>query len=132
MKICKKCGSTDKYKDRHCRPCKIAANKKSRPATKSARSAYMKTYNAQNRDGIRDAKLKRKYGISLSEYQIILERQGNKCYICWATDRPFNIDHDHKTGKVRGVLCAPCNKAIGLLQDNPCFLSRAAAYVELS
>jgi hypothetical protein len=63
--------------------------------------------------------------------------QGGGCAICGRTpdDAPgrwsrLNIDHDHKTGKVRGVLCHGCNSGIGHLQDDPALLRRAAEYVE--
>jgi len=58
-----------------------------------------------------------KYGLSRDEWLRILRRQGNVCAIC---RRPefLNIDHDHETGKVRGLLCSSCNYALGCLQDD--------------
>jgi hypothetical protein len=46
------------------------------------------------------------------------------------TRPPVHIDHDHETGKVRGMLCFPCNAALGQLQDDPTIIRRAAEYVE--
>lgn len=59
----------------------------------------------------RDAYLKRTYSISLAEYKQILEDQGHQCCICKKdlTGISHAVDHDHKTGVVRGILCAYCN-----------------------
>jgi hypothetical protein len=70
----------------------------------------------------------RYYGISQKEYDAMLEKQGGKCTCC---GRPNSgrmkkngeydrmvIDHDHKTGKVRGLLCVQCNLALGVLDDS--------------
>lgn len=67
----------------------------------------------QTKEQIKNAGLKHKYGITLLEFQLMLFRQDNKCAICKA-DNPgtrygWSVDHDHKTGKVRGVLCWHCN-----------------------
>ncbi len=74
----------------------------------------------------------RRYGISLNDYDLMLEEQGGVCAIC-GTDDPrasrFHIDHNHGTGKVRGLLCATCNQGIGLLQDSPFVLSQALNYL---
>jgi len=65
--------------------------------------------------------LKRKYGLTPSEADLLLIEQGGTCAICkkahWNGKAPF-IDHDHKTEKVRGVLCNSCNMALGFLRDN--------------
>lgn len=60
----------------------------------------------------------RAYGIEPEEYYKLLEQQGNGCAICRAksTYRAMNIDHDHKTGKVRGLLCDTCNLSLGHLE----------------
>lgn len=75
----------------------------------------------------------RTYGITEADYNAMLERQGHCCAIC-QTDTPgrkgWAIDHCHDSGVVRGVLCSPCNSAIGLLRDDPDVIMRAAMYVE--
>ncbi len=83
----------------------------------------------------RQQSYKRKYGISLRTYSDLLERQGNKCAICKTTEpggnnRRFAVDHNRKTGLVRGLLCNNCNRGIGHLKDNPETLRRAANYLE--
>jgi DNA-directed RNA polymerase subunit RPC12/RpoP len=79
------------------------------------------------------ARLKNRYKISLEDLGVILERQGNKCLICGIELKSgiySHIDHDHKTGKVRGVLCKRCNNGIGYLMDDPVLLRVAAEYIE--
>ena len=57
--------------------------------------------------------------------------QGGKCWICQGDNglKALCIDHDHKTNNVRGLLCNLCNRAIGLLQDDPELIDKAAAYI---
>lgn len=74
------------------------------------------------------------YGITAEEYQAILDYQGGRCAICQratgATKR-LSVDHDHKTGAVRGLLCTPCNRdVLGHLRDDPAALRRGADYLE--
>lgn len=74
------------------------------------------------------------YGITVADRERMLEEQGNVCAICggpptgnrWDT---FVIDHDHISGKVRGLLCSNCNVAIGLLNDDPKLIERAMEYL---
>lgn len=68
-------------------------------------------------------------GIPREWYYAMKLRQNGVCKIC-NRERKLDIDHDHYTGEVRGLLCRPCNVAIGNLGDNVTGLSRAFAYVE--
>jgi hypothetical protein len=75
-----------------------------------------------------------RYGLTLAGYNELLDRQGGGCAIC-ATPEPggrgrFHVDHDHKTGIVRGLLCHACNVGIGNLGDDPERLRAAADYLE--
>lgn len=72
----------------------------------------------------------RAYGIEPKEYYEMLEKQGHGCAICKAnpTYRAMNIDHDHKTGKVRGLLCDSCNLSLGHIERKG-FLKKAKAYL---
>nr|DAF24803.1 MAG TPA: Recombination endonuclease VII [Crassvirales sp.] len=73
------------------------------------------------------------YGITEEEFNSMLERQGGKCAICGTTDwgRPSpSIDHDHKTGKVRALLCNRCNRVLGLAEDSPELLSKMFNYLK--
>lgn len=75
----------------------------------------------------------RKYGITLAQYDYLLKEQGGVCAIC-RCDKPngkgaWHIDHCHRTGAVRGILCSKCNFVVGLCGDNPSILSAAATYL---
>ena len=65
------------------------------------------------------------------EYKEMLESQGGVCAICGAMPKGrLAVDHDHATGQVRGLLCSPCNVALGFLRDDPIRLKAAIAYLE--
>jgi hypothetical protein len=79
----------------------------------------------------RRLKLKRKYGMSLEEFDRILAEQGGACAICGQTsNETLCVDHCHQTGKVRGLLCRRCNGGLGCYGDNPLFMSKAVAYLK--
>lgn len=84
--------------------------------------------------GIDRYNLKSKYNLSIEEYHNILQSQDNKCAICGCdiSNRNNNshIDHNHKNGKVRGILCGNCNMGIGHLKDNVLILKNAIKYLE--
>ncbi|MDX3531554.1 endonuclease VII domain-containing protein [Streptomyces sp. ID05-39B] len=73
--------------------------------------------------------LKRQYGITEAERDELLASQAGVCCICLAAPAA-HVDHCHKTGRVRGVLCFSCNAALGQFKDRPDAIRRAAAYVE--
>jgi hypothetical protein len=78
----------------------------------------------------RKSKLKRKYGLTLDDFENILTEQGGGCSICKAVpERPLDIDHCHTTGHVRGLLCNKCNTGLGLFGDSPERLEAAAKYL---
>jgi hypothetical protein len=76
----------------------------------------------------RESYFRRKYGLTQSELEQLRD-EVIVCPIC-LTRPPVHVDHDHETGKVRGMLCFPCNAALGQLQDDPTIIRRAAEYVE--
>lgn len=84
-----------------------------------------------NRDKARDSVLRRLYGISLEGFNKILKTQGGVCAICKGppTKKGFMVDHDHKTGKVRGILCHHCNAALGALRDSQVIVASALDYL---
>ncbi|WP_249416414.1 endonuclease VII domain-containing protein [Streptomyces sp. TS71-3] len=77
----------------------------------------------------RDSYYRRKYGLTQTELETLLEQQRGICVICLAAPAE-HVDHDHETGRVRGVLCFSCNAALGQFKDRPDAMRRAAAYVE--
>lgn len=76
----------------------------------------------------------KKYGIDIATYEATLEIQGGCCRICKKRPeddpQPFHVDHSHKTGRVRGILCHGCNTGIGLFKEDVAFLKEAIAYIE--
>lgn len=78
-----------------------------------------------------DAVLREKFGIGLYQYEALLDQQNGECFLCQKKEtRNLAVDHNHVTGKVRRLLCGPCNQALGLFKDNSNVLKRAAVYVE--
>jgi hypothetical protein len=78
--------------------------------------------------------LKKAFGMTPEEYDALLKKQGGCCAICGSTDPSpwdwFCIDHDHETGRVRGLLCLACNVCIGQAGDDPALLRKAVRYLE--
>jgi hypothetical protein len=79
--------------------------------------------------GTREYHLRRRYGIGQAEVAELLAQQGGKCAICGAPD-PQHVDHDHRNGWVRGILCFNCNGGLGQFRDNPEFLASAIKYLK--
>lgn len=79
-------------------------------------------------------RLKYYYGITIDEYNSLFVKQQGCCAICGKHQSEFEralyVDHDHKTGKVRGLLCHKCNVGIGMFGDNKTLLIEAAKYLE--
>lgn len=86
----------------------------------------------------RARQLERRFGITQEEYDQLCEAQGHACAICKRPERDtvngvvkrMAVDHEHNTGRVRGLLCSSCNRGIGCLNDDPEALRSAARYIE--
>jgi hypothetical protein len=141
MKRCAKCGESKSpvdgfYKDKstgdgltyYCKDCckaKTRAWMAANPEKVKAR-AKARDYWKSN--------IKRKYGITPEQYDEMLNQQNGLCAVCDKPERirdgrRMPVDHDHETGKVRGLLCSHCNRGIGLFGDDPDVLLSAAAYL---
>jgi hypothetical protein len=81
----------------------------------------------------RNAHLLRKFGITIEQYEQLLWEQKFRCLGCnihqSKLQKPLAVDHDHKTGKVRGLLCDPCNIALGCVKDSTKILSQLIKYL---
>ncbi len=75
--------------------------------------------------------LRRRYGLAVGEYESLLGAQNGGCAICGGPSARlhFDIDHDHQTGRLRGLLCGSCNLLLGHAGDDPRRLEAAAAYL---
>ena len=155
MKTCTKCGNkkelSDFHKDKHnpdgltysCKECRnkrynefYSKNpdkvKEKNDSQKSNRKAF---YDSEK--GIvssRRAHLKRKFGITLEYYNELLDQQEHKCAICGGYETSYrnevlSVDHNHDTGKIRGLLCNTCNRGLGLFKDNKEILINAINYL---
>ena len=95
-------------------------------------------YNKNNSASVRSQYLKRQYGLTFEEFDVMLSSQDNACAICGTKQpsknrgrtRRFHVDHDHETGKVRGLLCKSCNIALGEIGDNIHTLKSMIEYLE--
>lgn len=107
--------------------------------TKKIRANYMKEYRKKNVDKLRDIDLRRTYGISLDQYNILLEAQNYVCAICGKPEidicnkkgatRNLAVDHCHTTGRVRGLLCRGCNQGLGNFKEDISSLKKAIQYI---
>jgi hypothetical protein len=79
--------------------------------------------------GTREYHLQHRYGIGQAGFVELLAEQGGVCAICRAPD-PQHVDHDHRTGWVRGILCFNCNGGLGQFRDNPEYLASAITYLK--
>lgn len=87
----------------------------------------------QYRSSRRNTILKSRYGITESDYYTMFSKQEGKCAICLVdyclSKRSLDVDHNHSTGVVRGLLCNNCNRGLGHFQDSPLFLLNAYKYL---
>lgn len=82
----------------------------------------------------RNGRLKREYNITIAQYDTMHLYQGGVCAICGLANQRgqrLAVDHDHKTSKVRGLLCDLCNRGLGLFGDNQTRLLKALLYLRL-
>lgn len=77
----------------------------------------------------REVNLKRRYGLSLEDYNTLIKQQEGKCKVCSEYTETLQVDHCHQTNTIRGLLCLNCNTALGKLQENPLIIQRAKEYV---
>jgi len=92
------------------------------------------SYRAKKKEYDKHYYIKYNYGISLEEYNMFVVAQKGVCLICSKKcfrHKRLSIDHDHKTGKIRGLLCHKCNNGLGLFNDSPVLLKKAAEYVSM-
>jgi hypothetical protein len=121
---------------RRCPDCERVQPLTAFPRSGSGRGTYCKPcHNARgkqsvaSRGGSRHYHLTRRYGISATEVDALIEAQGGVCLIC--EERPAeHVDHDHATGAVRGILCFGCNGGLGQFRDRVDIMRNAIEYLE--
>lgn len=94
-------------------------------------SAYYEKHKDRYRHQRREWRFRTQYNLTSAEWEVMFAHQGGRCASC-GTDsaKRLVVDHCHDTGKVRGLVCDPCNLAIGLADDSPVRLRSIAAYLE--
>jgi hypothetical protein len=134
MKICSKCKiekplndfpNDNRYKNRKKSKCKECFN------------IYNKEWwNSLSKDRRKNYALKIRYGITLLEYKKLLKKQKGRCAICFkkpTVTKLLQVDHNHITNKIRGLLCDYCNRNIvGTLENNTSLIKQAMIYLGLS
>ncbi len=136
LKYCPRCKKTKSFKDFnksketlscHCTLCsRELAHKYDNPEKRKEKYQLKK-------EQVLNYNLKRKFGITLEEYNVKLKKQGDKCMICKISTKEngkrLAVDHNHTSGSVRDLLCANCNAAIGFLQENVQIAKNALKYI---
>ena len=126
----------DGYK--YCRACQTEQPVESFGRNRSAGdglTAYCKPcHNAKGKETVarlygstREYHLRRRYGITSADVEAMIEAQGGTCAVC--PGKPEHVDHDHKTGRVRGILCFNCNQALGNVRHDRTVLRGLISYL---
>lgn len=120
IRLCPRCEREPVVAGGYCAACKQEYDRDYYQRTKPERKKQM-----------RDWHLTARYGISQEQYDEMLRRQGGVCAIC---EQPpikhrLDVDHDHESGRVRGLLCRDCNLGVGKLKESLEILARAARYL---
>jgi len=129
----------NKAGSRECRACgrnRAAAAYRRDPAAGVAKQRAWQAKNPAKVAAIERRRVLRRYGLTPAQYDEMLVKQGGGCAICGGAatrggkSSLLSVDHDHKSGLVRGLLCSHCNFAIGLFADDPVLLGRAIEYLK--
>ena len=136
-KVCGKCGKDKELGDYYPHNTTLDGKKSTcSQCENEIRAVWIKNNPDKCRIVYRRRHLKQRYNISLGQYEEMLAAQGGKCAICGGVNTgkrsTFNlaVDHDHKTGEVRALLCNHCNRGLGFLKDDTTILERALEYLK--
>jgi len=115
-----------------CKDCKSTTRVLGHPGPRCA--TCWRTETKRRKESAHGQYVERIYGISEEEYKLLYEAQGGRCAICrkaTGAARRLAVDHNHKTGEIRGLLCKPCNRyGLGMFaRDDPEVFDRAANYL---
>jgi len=138
IRTCPKCGMEHEGTQSRCKACYAEWGRMWRRKNPARARAIVKRYQKNHPDRMRRTNRiqnLKSYGLTLETFDALLASQNGRCAIC-GTDKPngpgkyFMVDHDHKTKKVRGLLCHNCNTIMGHSFDDADRLRRAIAYLE--
>jgi len=142
LKLCRGCGEEKALSEFHvdrgrpmsrCKVCRIAEVRAYQLSRRDDPS-FVEDQRRRSRESARRHgrrhHLKQAHGLTLEDYDDLLAKQGGVCAICGEyRGRRLAVDHDHTTGRVRGLLCDPCNQGIGFLDDDVSRLRAAIRYL---
>ena len=118
---------------------KLKSRIKNDEVFRQKRINWSKRWRLNNPEKMAESKKKsllKSYGLTWEQYQDMVNSTGSCCYICGKlttfenSHNGLNVDHDHVTKKVRGLLCSNCNTSIGLANDNPVLLRKMIKYLK--
>jgi len=94
----------------------------------------MKEYHLKNKERLNRSRVLRKFGLSIEDFKKISDEQKGLCKICRlppnGNNEYLSVDHNHATGKIRGLLCSTCNSGLGYFKDSANYLRAAADYLD--
>ncbi len=102
---------------------------KHRKTLRAKQNAYRKDYYRDHPEKSVQYQFKKKYGLTLTQHTAMVKRQGGKCAICHKVKK-LNVDHCHRTGRIRGLLCTSCNTALGAFGDSIRTVKVALGYLK--
>lgn len=123
----------------YCRECALewrkAHHKKHPEKLRALIDGYEERYPGKRARILRNWSLKNKYGITIQQYEELFDAQDGVCAICRKPQsdgrkKMLAVDHDHKTGVVRGLLCSPCNLGLGIVGDDIAGLEAVIVYLK--
>lgn len=121
----------------HCKSCGVVRIRDWRAKNPEKVRKWNRRWTEENRTTERNRvdHLQHKYGLTLEQYDAMLASQNGACKICnsftpGGTSGRFHVDHDHTTGKIRGLLCHHCNIGLGHFKDDISTLAKAIAYLQ--
>lgn len=125
------------YENCQWEPCGKSLEGRRRNARYCSDAHAAKYFRQENPGYQRKAKIKHYYGMSVEQFDTLLADQGGACGVCKEPEPEdmggrrawWVIDHDHRTHKIRGILCNACNFGIGQFKDDPALLQAAANYL---
>lgn len=99
--------------------------------TPQQKKDYAQKWRKDNESHVRDKEYRKRFGITLEEYDVLLNIQNGVCAICGnkCNRGRLAVDHCHKTGRIRGLLCRKCNAILGLMNDDLNWLNNAHKYL---
>lgn len=106
--------------------------RKNKDLLKRKQEAFYLANPQKRKEYTKRGKVWSKYRIRWHQKEAMFLEQGNRCAICRSSSpgvKDWCVDHDHETGKVRGILCNNCNGALGLFKDDPDVMELAAEYI---